>query len=375
MVSVLVLASATAAGVILTSRPTTTPERHGPAPAATAPLVRTDLVETQSVAGTLGYGAARPLHNRLAGIVTKVADSGDTVRRGGRLYSVDGKPVVLMYGSTPMYRRLAPGVTGGDVRQLERNLRALGHHGFTVDAEYTSATDHAVRRWQEALGLAETGEIELGRVAFLPGAIRVAAATVHPGQRAESEAQILSYTETNRVVTADLEVTERSLAHRGDRVTVTLPGSRTVQGKITHIGTVAVAADEQDGSSAGQQGGAGAASTGGQDGSAGDQQAGAASAGDTAISITCSVRDQRALGDLDGAPVRVALTNQRREDVLAAPVASLLALSEGGYGVRVVRADGSRRVVPVRTGLFAGGRVEVSGPDLAEGTVVETAPS
>ena len=49
------------------------------------------------------------------------------------------------------------------------------------------------------------------------------------------------------------------------------------------------------------------------------------------------------------------------------PVAALLALAEGGYGVQVV--DG--RHDPLRggeTGLFADGRVEITGDGLAEGT-------
>jgi ABC-type glutathione transport system ATPase component len=46
--------------------------------------------------------------------------------------------------------------------------------------------------------------------------------------------------------------------------------------------------------------------------------------------------------------------------VLAVPVVALLALPKGGFGVEVV--DGARtRIVPVRTGMFAAGQVEVSG--------------
>ena len=55
--------------------------------------------------------------------------------------------------------------------------------------------------------------------------------------------------------------------------------------------------------------------------------------------------------------------------MLTVPVAALLALAEGGYGVEVV--DGSTsHYVAVETGLFAGGRVEVSGDGLAEGMTV-----
>ena len=56
-------------------------------------------------------------------------------------------------------------------------------------------------------------------------------------------------------------------------------------------------------------------------------------------------------------------------DVLTVPVAALVALAEGGYGLQVV--DGATsRFVAVETGLFASGRVEVSGAGVAEGATV-----
>jgi len=50
-------------------------------------------------------------------------------------------------------------------------------------------------------------------------------------------------------------------------------------------------------------------------------------------------------------------------------VSALLALREGGYALQ--RPDGT--LVAVRTGMFAGGLVEVSGKGLAEGSKVVTA--
>jgi hypothetical protein len=159
------------------------------------------------------------------------------------------------------------------------------------------------------------------------------------------------------MVTADLDIDQIALAHPGARVTVTLPTSATVAGTIGSVGAVLTAPPAADAS-----------------GGAASDAAGSGGAQTPTAPITCTVADQRALGRLDAAPVRVALTSQRRADVLAAPVTALLALREGGYGLRLVQA-GERRIVPVRTGLFAGGLVEVSGTGLAPGVVVETAPS
>ena len=49
--------------------------------------------------------------------------------------------------------------------------------------------------------------------------------------------------------------------------------------------------------------------------------------------------------------------------------AALLALAEGGYGVEIVEGSTSR-IVAVKTGMFAGGRVEISGEAIAEGMLV-----
>jgi hypothetical protein len=65
----------------------------------------------------------------------------------------------------------------------------------------------------------------------------------------------------------------------------------------------------------------------------------------------------------------VAFTASKVENVLTVPVAALLALAEGGYGVQIVEG-GTTKIVGVKTGLFAGGQVEVSGDGLAEGQVV-----
>jgi hypothetical protein len=50
-------------------------------------------------------------------------------------------------------------------------------------------------------------------------------------------------------------------------------------------------------------------------------------------------------------------------------VVALLARAEGGFGVEVVE-NGRSRIVPVRTGMFANGRVEISGEEIAEGMKV-----
>src|SRR5579863_5314333 len=66
----------------------------------TAPVVRTDLTNTVQVAGALGYGGSWEVVNQAAGTAyTALPATGTIMRRGQRLYEVDGTPVTLFYGA------------------------------------------------------------------------------------------------------------------------------------------------------------------------------------------------------------------------------------------------------------------------------------
>jgi hypothetical protein len=93
------------------------------------------------------------------------------------------------------------------------------------------------------------------------------------------------------------------------------------------------------------------------------------------VAVTVTLDDPAATGSVDQAPVKVGITSDSRKRVLAVPVNALLALAEGGYGVRVVDGTASGRIVAVTTGLFARGTVEVSGEGIAEGAQVEVPAS
>ena len=341
---VLVVGGAVAGYAVVTGSSKAPAAEEEPVP-ATATVTTTTLVETENIDGTLGYGEPVPLTNRLAGTITSTAAEGSTVARGQALYAVDQRPVILLYGGVPAYRPLQLGIVGDDVRQFEENLRAVGYLGFTIDQTYSDATDRAVRRWQHDLGMEQTGVVGLGRIVFLGDGIRVAEVRARPGDAAAPEQPVLTYTGTTRVVTAAVDADQRALAVPGSDVTVTMPGNGQVVATIAGVGMVATAAEPADWGGVVPQESA------------------------TTFAVTCTIADQQALAGLDGASVTVALVGQRRENVLAVPVAALLALREGGYGVQVVTGS-TTDIVTVETGLFAGGLVEVSGPDLAEGTVV-----
>jgi peptidoglycan hydrolase-like protein with peptidoglycan-binding domain len=360
---------------------TPTPE----VPTGTATVARTEVVERQQVAGTLGYGDSVTVVGQSqggggssgagaggsgaggggqtqGGIVTRVAAVGAVVGRGQALYEVDGHPVPLWYGTRPAWRAFQLGMTDGpDVRQLEANLVALGFdpdRAITVDRHYSWATAAAVERWQQASGRARTGTVPLGQVMFLPGPIRLATVTATVGAPVPAGTAILTASSTRPLVTVALDPAMQQLVRRGDRVEVTLPDGKTTRGTVWTVSRVATQPSTGSGQNGSQE--PGQSGNGSGNGS-----------GQATVQVTIRLATPRAAKGLDQAPVQVAITTQVHNGVLAVPISALLAQPGGGYAVQLVGSD--RRRVAVRIGLFdeTAGLVEVAGAGLAEGATVE----
>jgi peptidoglycan hydrolase-like protein with peptidoglycan-binding domain len=329
------------------------------------PVVRTDLSSRQQVPGTLGYQGFYTVASELdGGILSWRPGVGATVRRGQPLFVVSGQPAVLLYGALPAWRTFGPGMPPGpDVQQLQRNLAALGFDPGAADGQFGWSTEVAVDRWQQGRGMTVTGTIPLGTVAFLPGPLRVTTLAQQLGAAVQAGASVLSGTSLTPGVQVWLPVGGAPV-RRGDRVLVTMPdGTTTVPGTVTAVGSVAS-------SPSGQAGGSSSSGSGASIGSASD--AGAANGTGAAVPVTIAVSGALPAG-LDQAPVQVAITEQRADNVLAVPVTALLATPGGGYAVQAAGPRG--RLIPVTTGLFddASGLVAVAGAGLAPGLTVEVA--
>jgi peptidoglycan hydrolase-like protein with peptidoglycan-binding domain len=323
-------------------------------PPSTATVVRTNLATTVLTEGTLGYAPTQPIVNQITGTYTWLPAAGSRIRAGRPLYRVDNLPVVLMRGGTPAWRPFALGMTDGpDVRELQANLIALGYAAGLLTAptgQFDLDTLYAVERWQLANGYPETGEIDLGRVVFLPSAILVGAQSTAPGQAATPGQQPYQASTDRRTVTVPLNPNLPSV-HVGEAISIVLPSSATTPGTAVSIGPAPAAP-----------------SSGGSNGN---------STGTTSTSATdvLTVRPDRpgATGTGGGVPVQVSLATQSVSGVLAVPVTALLALAGGGYGVEIVTGQGTDRLVGVQTGIFAGGQVAITGPGIAAGTKVVVA--
>lgn len=318
------------------------PAAHKPEPAATAQVKRQNLVVSDSESGTLGYAGSYQVTGARPGVLTWLPAVGQVITLGQAVCQVDGKPVPLWHGDTPFWRSLKPGMDNGvDVQELEQNLKDLGYFHGTVDQKFTDATATAIKSWQKALGLEQTGQVDPGAVVVLPTDIRVTTVDGVPG--APAQGKVLDASGTGRVVTVKMPVSKQSEASTGSDVDVALPDGSHTAGTITSVGTVASKPDPNGG--------------------------GPAAGNDPTVDVQVTLKDPNAVGKLDGAPVTVSFTSQHKDNVLAVPVGALLALAEGGYAVET--ADG--RLVAVQLGVFANGQVEVSGAGIRDGMTVKVA--
>jgi hypothetical protein len=170
---------------------------------------------------------------------------------------------------------------------------------------------------------------------------------------------ILQTTSTHLVVTVDLSATSQGEARVGQHVTVAMPSGVNAGGTITAVSPVAQNAGNSGDNSSGNGGG------GGPDGSGSGGGNGNGGGSSSTIPVTIALRGRTAGAGLDQASVSVNFVQQRANHVLSVPVTALLASSGAHYAVQ--EAASPHRLIPVRTGLFATGFVQIWGPGIYPG--------
>ncbi len=321
------------------------PEPEAAPRLATVEVVRTDLVEEDTLDGTLRYGDPGTLLASGSGTITALPESGVVLGRGDAAYELDGHPVTLMFGERPAWRPLGDGVADGpDVAQLERNLWALGFDddfAVTIDEEVDDATIDAIIRWQESLGREDVEVVLPAEIAFSPGPLRVGEQYVEVGAVVGPGTPMYATSGRNHEVLVLLDADRQDLLTTGDPVTVVLPDEVETPGVVRDISRIVVTVGQ------------------GPDAA-------------RVVEVLIDLLTEDAAGDLDEAPVDVDVVTNRAQNVLAVPVEALLALAEGGYALEVAEDDGGTRLVGVDIGTFADGLVEVMG-DVAPGDRVVVA--
>lgn len=394
----------------------------------TATITRRTLTESATVEGTLGYGASLELYDRLAGTYTWLPSVGAVIGRGGTLFRLDDKPVVLMYGTVPAYRTMKEGISSGpDVVQLNENLIALGYDPYGAISDYedfSAATAAAVKRWQHAEGLSETGEVELGRVVFAPSARRVTDVHVTLGQDPEaaepsgksgepeskpstkpshsshpshhkrsshpkrsSRPKHASHpkhsshpSDSGKPSSSDDPSGEsgEGAAGAGEVVLTTTSTQQLVELKVkaeqqglAHVGR-SVSVSLPGGTTArGRIISVGTVASAASGSGSKESEKGGGNENSESPTVTVTVALDHPVAHLDEAPVSVELISAVRRDVLTVPAPALVATAGGGYAIEVL-SEGHREALPVTPGMFANSYVQVEGPGVREGlTVIE----
>ncbi|MFC5502603.1 efflux RND transporter periplasmic adaptor subunit [Lysinimonas soli] len=305
--------------------------------AATARIERGTLSGTTKASGTLEYADAHDVNAGLGGVITSLPAAGAQIGLGQQLYAVDNVPVYLFHGSLPVWRSFQPGMADGpDVKQLEDDLATLGYFSGNADGTFTWATSNAIKKWQRATGQVVTGSIEPGRIVFQPTDVRVSTLDASVGSNAGPGVPVLSLTGLDKQVKVNVRLSDQALAKVGGKVSIDLPDGSSTAGVIASVG-VPTEVDDATGQKS------------------------------VMIPVVVALDDPAAAGDLQQASVTVDFPSETRENVLSVPIDALLAISASTFGVEIVNANGTTRRVPVKTGLFAGGRVEVSGDGISAG--------
>lgn len=300
----------------------------------TAAVERGDLRGTTTKTGKISGTAGSKVPGGPAGTFTSITDVGAVVKPGDALYRVDDQPVTYFAGALPQWRPFEQGMSDGpDVEQLEENLQAWGYMNQAPTEHFDWYTSSAIRRWQKATGQPQTGAIEQGRIWFGQGDQVVSDRMVSVGDQVSPGAPVYETTGTAKIVTVDLPVGS-PLAKVGGVVEMVLPTSGRTPGKVSNVGDPMTDDD-----------------------------------GKVTVPVTIGFDDPKKVGDLDKVDVTVDFVSETRKDVLSVPVTALGAAAGGGFVVDVVRSGSGRtsKSVPVKVGLFAGDRVEITSGALTAG--------
>jgi peptidoglycan hydrolase-like protein with peptidoglycan-binding domain len=290
--------------------------------------------------GSLSYSGARDIGSGIGGVVTWVPSGGAQVGLGQPLFAVNNVQVYLFHGALPAWRDFASGMDDGpDVKQLEESLKTLGYFSGTPDNEFTYATKAAIQAWQKATGHEQTGSISLGAIVFQSGDVRVSGVKAKVGDQVGGGSPVVSVTSLTKQVLVSLRLSDQQVAKVGGKVTIELPGGKSTPGTIQSVG-VPTQQDPTNANSA------------------------------VVIPTVITLDDPRAAGDFQQATVVVDFPSDTRKNVLSVPVEALIALPGNTFGVEIVKPDGTTKRVPVKTGLFAGGRVQISGDGISKGQKV-----
>lgn len=211
---------------------------------------------------------------------------------------------------------------------------------MTIDDEFTAVTETNVKAWQKSLGVPQDGIVKLGDVVAISAAsVRVESVTAKLGDPAGSSP--LSYTSTTLRVVAKLTDAQAREILPATKVTVILPDGTEAPATVTAVDPGGQPTEKE---------------------------------GETTPPTADVEFDDPAVAEGIGLrAVKVVFATSEVKDALVVPVTALVATTDGGYAVDVLRKGGKVERVAVEVGLIADTKVQVTGGELAAGDAVVVA--
>lgn len=288
----------------------------------TAEVAVRDLEEEFEASGNLVFIESFGVNGSTAGTVSEISSPNTALTRGDVLYVRDDQPVVFLVGSVPAWRALSNGDEGFDVLQLEQNLVELGYGDeseITVDETFTSATATIVQRWQEDLGVAETGSIGRDDVVFGPENARLGSVSGSVGGSA-TDPGLMTIAVDARQLEFELSADQRIRLDVGDEITARLPDRSRVAATVVDFSPL----------------------------------------GDGVWQAQALIDESGELPVGDVVPVTVNWTDIVAAEAKTVPASAVLRLDSGNYVVEVVTSE-NVEAVPVTPGQRFGTFVEIVG--------------
>jgi peptidoglycan hydrolase-like protein with peptidoglycan-binding domain len=150
--------------------PTPTPKGLEPAAdPASASVGMQQFADERTVEISFETTPEETMTSRVMGTVSETLCSpGTPVNSGSRLMSVDGKPVIALYTSTPLYRELKISDNGPDVAALQQELARLGY-AAEGNGVYGWRTENGVKTLMQQAGTTNPdGKIKPADIIWIP---------------------------------------------------------------------------------------------------------------------------------------------------------------------------------------------------------------
>lgn len=213
-------------------------------------VAQQDLVTYAETSATLAYAESATVSSPVAGTVTSIVAAGSTIEAGAVVATIDGQPLVSMYGDVPGWRDLSTSSEDGvDVRQLETNLVALGYDpdgAIEIDETFDDATAAAVELWETALVIDDPdGEVPQGQIVYTRGSLLVVELSTSVGAGVDSGSALFDSRVTERRFAVPATVGTATAESPGTLDHVAAAGTEVATGTVLfwHYGTPVVAVE------------------------------------------------------------------------------------------------------------------------------------